>query len=153
MIENWLAKTISQVGIAPFDYFSIGHIGMGIGFLFALHLIYSFIYSKKLSEIEPKHLGFMVALSFILGIAWEVWENIITLKLGVELLDKTNRVDSIANFITDMIFVTTGASAMAYLSYLFKNKGLNLTKYYLAVLLVFGLILGLFFLGRHFTLF
>ncbi|MFB6246927.1 MAG: hypothetical protein ABEI74_05045 [Candidatus Pacearchaeota archaeon] len=147
MMETWVAKSAENVSLAPFDYFSIGHIGMGVGIFLAFYLIYIYFWNKGFSEISKTSLWAIFGLTFAAAIFWEVFENVLLLELGQKFKD---RPDSIYNLVTDMIFVSLGAGIDFSL-----HRKLKTPDNYRYFLYAAGILLGLiafWFLFRILTL-
>lgn len=133
-----VATNINEVGISFFDFYSLGHIAMGIGlFLFFSTLIYYFLKKVNLKT----SLCYSLILSIIGGIVWEIIENILFFKWGIKF---EGRKDSIYNLATDLFFVGIGAYLMLLLRTKFKTNK-EVIRYY-----IFGILTFLFFILAYF---
>ena len=133
-----VATNITEIGISFFDFYSFGHLGMGIGlFLFFSTLIYYFLKKVNLKT----SLYYSLILSIIGGIVWELIENVLFFKWGFKF---ESRIDSIFNLSTDLIFVSIGAYLMLLLRTKFKTNK-EVIRYY-----VFGILTLLFFILAYF---
>ncbi len=139
------ATNINEVSLSFFDFYSFGHIAMGIGmFLFFSVVIYYFFKKIKLKN----GLRASLILSIIGGIVWEIIENIFFIKWGIKF---EGRGDSLFNLLTDLIFVGGGAYLMLLLRTKFKtNKEIN--KYYILGILTFLLFILMYFIFEYLTL-
>ncbi|MHA1195081.1 MAG: hypothetical protein ACTSRH_03805 [Promethearchaeota archaeon] len=147
MLLNWLiAENISEVGISWFDFYSIGHICFGIGVFLFFSLFYTIPKNKGLTPIFS--LLFVFILSIIIFILWEVFENILFLKIGWKF---EGRPDSFQNMFTDILCGIIGA----LLSWLFCHeifvKEKNIWAYYIFGIIGFTLWLVVFMILRAYT--
>ena len=133
-----VATNISEIGVSFLDFYSFGHIAMGIGlFLFFSTLIYYFLKKVNLKT----SLFCSLILSIIGGIVWEIIENILFFKWGIKF---EGRKDSIFNLATDLLFVGGGAYLMLLLRTKFKTNK-EVPRYY-----IFGILTFLFFILAYF---
>lgn len=133
-----VATNINEIGVSFFDFYSFGHITMGIAlFLFFSTLIYYFLKKVNLKT----SLCYSLILSIIGGIVWEIIENILFFKWGIKF---EGRKDSIFNLATDLSFVGIGAYLMLLLRTKFKTNK-EVIKYY-----IFGILTFLFFILAYF---
>jgi len=140
------ATTIDEVGIAWFDFYSIGHICFGLAVFLFLSLFY----------VIPVHHGhkawlplwFIFILSMVVLILWEVVEHTIFIDLGIKF---EGRADSIPNMTTDLILGAIGAGVnwIAAKKIVKKEK---MWAYYIPGIIAFLLWLIVFFILRFLTL-
>ena len=134
LLNNWIATNISEVGISAFDFYSIGHICMGI----AIFLIFSLFYTIPHSSEGDSRVIIPLWLCFIFtvlcGIGWEYLENVYFIEWGIKFED---RLDSLPNMITDVILVGVGALGMWGLAHLIFENHKNVWLYYICGILGF----------------
>ena len=108
MLFNWLWATLpSEVNSSVFDFFSFGHICMGIVVFALLSLISTLrnLIDPKNFKVKMSHwLAFLIG-TIIFGIFWEFVENTLIYEWGLKY---QNRQDSIVNAIFDIILVGLG---------------------------------------------
>ena len=95
-----------DVGRAPIDYFTWGHLAMGIATFLLISLVNTIPswVEQELLYIIPY--WSMLALSFVVAIVWEIIENTVLHEMGFKF---EGRKDSMANAVADIIFVCIGA--------------------------------------------
>lgn len=101
-----VAETKDQTGRAPWDYFSWGHVAMGIMsflLLVLINIIPTYV-DQALVYLIPYWV--MLVLTIGVGIGWEIIENTIFVETGLKF---ENRRDSFVNATWDVIFVIIGA--------------------------------------------
>jgi len=137
----------SAVGLAWFDFYSIGHFCFGI----AVFLIFSLFYTI------PKHKGktpifsllFVAICTMIILVLWEFLEYFVFLDLGWKF---EGRPDSWQNITTDIIIGILGS----LVSWLFCHevfvKDKNIWAYYIFGIIGFGLWLVVFIILRALTI-
>lgn len=122
MIFNWFWATLqSEISQSMFDFFSFGHIAMGIVVFSILTLI-----STLRNLVDPQHfiiknshwIAFLIG-TIIFGIFWEIVENTLLLDWGLKY---HNRPDSIINAISDVILVGVGGLICWGFAYLLYEK-------------------------------
>jgi hypothetical protein len=152
MLSNWfIAESVEEVGLSWFDFFSIGHICMGIG----IFLIFSLFYTIPMSKEEGTSqillpLWAVWVITVLAGIAWEFIENILFYELGIKF---ENRLDSIPNIITDILFVGVGGLGSWLFAHLvFSSPHRKIWPYYVFGLIGLGLWIGVFLILRYITL-
>ncbi|TFG00219.1 MAG: hypothetical protein EU541_02945 [Promethearchaeota archaeon] len=147
MLLNWfIAESVDEVGISWFDFFSIGHICMGIGIFLVFSLFYTIPMTKKEGTsqiILPLWVVWIITV--IVGIAWEFIENILFYELGIKF---EHRLDSIANIITDIIFVGLGGLFSWLFAHLVFRTQSKVWAYYLFGLIGLGLWVCVFLILR-----
>ncbi|MFX0070234.1 MAG: hypothetical protein ACFFAO_04000 [Candidatus Hermodarchaeota archaeon] len=97
------------VGRSPWDFYSWGHIDMGIGAFLLISLIITvteWVLGPGSAIVEW---WMVLALVILFSLIWEFIENVILWKLGWKFED---RQDSWPNFIWDVIFVILGGGLM-----------------------------------------
>jgi len=147
LLQDLIATDPSQVGIAWFDFYSIGHICFGIGVFLFFSLFYTI----------PKHKGnkpifsllFVFILTLIILLLWELLENTLFIVLGWKF---EGRMDSWANIFTDILMGILGAGIAWLVCHLVFVKDKNIWGYYIFGLIAFGLWLGVFIILRALTL-
>lgn len=150
LINEFIATSVDEVGISALDFFSIGHICMGIGIFLFLSLFYTIPMSKDDGSQVILPLWLVWILTMVLGIAWEFLENILFIELGIKF---EGRQDSIINIITDISLVGVGGLGMWLLAHwIFKTPKLH-WLYYLLGIIGFALWIGVFIVLRYLTLY
>jgi hypothetical protein len=137
----------SMVGIAWFDFYSIGHFCFGI----AVFLIFSLFYTI------PKHKGntpiFSLLFVFIVTmgilILWEFLEYFVFLGLGWKF---EGRPDSWQNITTDLLIGAFGGIVSWIFCHEVFVKDKNIWAYYIFGILGFSIWLGVWYIVRAFTL-
>ncbi len=148
MLLNWLIGTTpEEVGIALFDFFSIGHITFGIG----IFLLFSFFYTIQTKRgITPYFsLLFVYICTFCVLLIWELLENTLFVSLGIKF---EGRLDSWMNILTDLIMGAFGGLCTWFLCYQFVERDKNINVYYAFGLTCFAIWFIFFFILRFFTL-
>ncbi|MHA1343972.1 MAG: MFS transporter [Promethearchaeota archaeon] len=151
-----LGQTTDEVGRAAIDYFSWGHIGMGIVAFLLLSLINtvpSYV-THMLIYIIPYYI--MILLVIIIAIVWELLENTLLLEWGFKF---EGRQDSLENATWDIIFVVIGGLVM----WIFKGLIVNIwgnsnntiqqaiIYFYIIGIISFGVIIVCFLIGKQMT--
>jgi uncharacterized membrane protein YeaQ/YmgE (transglycosylase-associated protein family) len=145
---NWLVATqVSEVGVSWFDFYSIGHICLGIGVFLFFSLFYTIPKSKGSTPLFS--LLFVFILSIILLVIWEVVENTVLYWIGLKF---EHRLDSPQNIFTDMIMGSIGALLAWFFAYVTFEQDRKVWPYYIFGIICFGLWLGVFIILRHYTL-
>jgi len=147
MLFNWLIATeVDEVGISWFDFYSIGHICLGIG----LFLFFSMFYTipKKRGKIPIFSLLFVFMLTVFFSIVWEMIENVVLLELGLKF---EGRADSWQNITTDIFLCAIGGLGTWIFAYLIFEKDRNSFGYYAFGIIGFGVWLGIFIILRYLT--
>lgn len=152
----FVASSKSQTGIAPIDYFSWGHIDLGIASFLLLSLINVLpsYFEDELIYFIPYWL--MLVLVLLVAIIWEILENTLFVKLGIKF---EGRRDSFKNATWDVIFGIIGGSATWAFKGIFVNIGgvasgnipQYVTYFYIVGIIAFVVILICFFIGRATT--
>ena len=100
------ATDVLEVGVSWFDFYSIGHLCLGIG----LFLFFSLFYTipKKHGKVPIFSLLLVFILTVILAVVWEIIENIVFLNLGWKFENRPDiliRSTFLAYFINDFFVV------------------------------------------------
>jgi len=146
LFNEFLATEIDEVGISWFDFYSIGHICLGIG----LFLFWSLFYTipKKKGRIPIFSLLFVFILTVICSIIWEVIEHTILLDLGLKF---ENRPDSWNNMTTDILLCAVGGLGTWLFAYLIFEKERSAFGYYTFGIIGFGVWVSIFIILRYLT--
>ncbi|MFW9989505.1 MAG: hypothetical protein ACFFC3_12695 [Candidatus Odinarchaeota archaeon] len=147
LFNELFATKIDEVGISWFDFYSIGHICLGIG----LFLFWSLFYTipKKKGRVPIFSLLFVFILTIICAIIWEFIEHIIFLDLGWKF---ENRADSWQNMTTDVILCAIGGLGTWLFAYIIFEKDKRVSGYYIFGIIGFGVWIGIFIILRYLTL-
>ncbi len=147
LFSELFATQIDEVGISWFDFYSIGHICLGIG----LFLFWSLFYTipKKKGRVPIFSLLFVFILTVIFAIIWEIIEHVIFLNLGLKFED---RPDSWQNMTTDVILCVVGGLGTWLFAYLIFEKDKSVIGYYIFGIIGFGVWIGIFIILRYLTL-
>ena len=146
------ADSREETGRAPIDYFSWGHIGMGV-VVFLLWSLINLLPSLALGYIVfPVFFWFSIVLTIITAIVWEIIENTLFVHIGIKFED---RRDSLINALADIVFVIVGGLIMwgfkvLIVNILFQVDGI-LIFYIIGGLSVLTCLIG-FLIGRAMTL-
>ncbi|HEY0089867.1 MAG TPA: hypothetical protein VGB37_13545 [Candidatus Lokiarchaeia archaeon] len=137
---GWDKDYISR---SPFDFYSWGHIALGIALFLLLSLLITVPEYLGQKALIPWWLIIIIVIFILLF--WEFFENVILWRLGWKF---ESRQDSLVNFIWDMIF---GISS-ALLTWLIKWIIMDVYNasgrwFYIAGALLFGIILVIYFIG------
>ncbi len=144
-----IAEDISQVGLAWFDFFSIGHICMGVGIFLVLSLFYTIPMSKEDGESQVKlPLWGVWILTLLIAVLWEVLENMVFIEIGWKF---EGRIDSTENIITDIILVGLGGLGTWLFAHLIFENHKKVWPYYLFGIIGLLLWIGLFIILRAYT--
>ncbi|MBY9006549.1 MAG: hypothetical protein KGD63_07300 [Candidatus Lokiarchaeota archaeon] len=151
MLYNWLiAQDVSEVGISWLDFFSIGHICMGLGIFLLFSLFYTIPMSKSNGSAQVKlPLWCAWIITIVMAIIWELIENILLYDLGLKF---EGRRDSTANIITDIILVGMGGLGMWIFGHLVFKYHKKVWPYYVFGIIGLALWIGVFLILRYFTL-
>ena len=147
LFAELFATDPSMVGLAWFDFYSIGHLCFGI----AIFLFFSLFYTI------PKHKGktplFSLLFVFILTlgilILWEALEYFVFIDLGWKF---EGRADSWQNMTTDLIIGTFGGIVSWIFCHEVFVKDKNILAYYVFGIIGFVLWLVVFMILRAFTI-
>ncbi|MFX1315430.1 MAG: hypothetical protein ACFE9T_06165 [Promethearchaeota archaeon] len=136
------------VGRSPIDFYSWGHIDLGIGSFIIFSLIIT-VYQYFWEQPATLEWYWIYIMVIIVAIVWELFENIVLWRLGLKYED---RKDTVLNAFFDVVFVMTGAVVM----WLFKWLIVDLMEerfrwFYLVGLISFVVILICYFIGYYIT--
>lgn len=145
--NEFIATEINEVGISWFDFYSIGHICLGIG----LFLFWSLFYTipKKKGRTPIFSLLFVFMLTIICAIIWEIIEHTVFIDLGWKF---ENRPDSWQNMSTDVLLGAVGGLGTWLFAYLIFEKERSAFGYYTFGIIGFGVWIGIFIILRYLTL-
>jgi hypothetical protein len=146
LFNDLIATDVSEVGISWFDFYSIGHICLGIG----LFLFFSLFYTipKKHGTVPIFSLLFVFIVTVVMAIIWEVIENTIFLNLGWKFED---RADSWQNLSTDILLCAIGGLGTWLFAYITFEKNRSSIAYYTFGIIGFGVWIGVFIILRYLT--
>jgi len=144
--NEFIATITDEVGISWFDFYSIGHICLGIG----LFLFWSLFYTipKKKGRTPIFSLLFVFILTIVFAIIWEIIENMVFLELGWKF---ENRPDSWQNMSTDVLLCAVGGLGTWLFAYLIFEKERSAFGYYTFGIIGFGVWIGIFIILRYLT--
>jgi len=148
---NWfIAVGIEEVGISFFDFYSVGHICMGIGIFLLFSLFYTIPMAKEegSSQILLPLWGIWL-ITVIIGIIWEIIENTLFFDLGIKF---EGRLDSPANIISDILCVALGGGGMWIFAHLIFKYQKKTWPYYLLGILGLAAWIIVFLILRATTL-
>lgn len=149
MLLNWfIASTVDEVGISWFDFYSIGHICMGIGIFLFFSLFYTIPYSKSNESQVLLPLWVVWIITILLAIGWEWLENVVFVDLGIKF---EGRIDSIENMLTDIILVAIGGLGSWAVCHLVFKKEKNAWDYYVFGIIGFSIWILIFLILRFLT--
>ena len=145
--NEFIATEINEVGISWFDFYSIGHICLGIG----LFLFWSLFYTipKKKGRTPIFSLLFVFILTIVFAIIWEIIEHTVFLELEWKF---ENRPDSWQNMSTDVLLCAVGGLGTWFFAYLIFEKERSAFGYYTFGIIGFGVWIGIFIIFRYLTL-
>ncbi len=145
-----IAETKDQTGRAPWDYFSWGHVDMGIMsylLLVLINIIPTYV-DQALVYIIPYWI--MLVITIVVGLVWELIENTIFVATGIKF---ENRRDSFINALWDVIFVIIGALYIWILKGVMVNLNgvMLIPAFYIVGIVSFIVVLIAFFIGQAMT--
>ena len=151
MSDGLIGDTKEEVGKAPWDYFSWGHIAMGIMTFILLSLINTIpsLVTNELIYIIPWWL--MIVLSIVVALVWEIMENTLFMEWGFKF---EGRRDSLVNAIWDVIFVIIGALIMWLIKGILVNVVMGvpgIAPFYIVGIVLFVISIICFLIGRLIT--
>ena len=147
LFVDLFATDPSTVGIAWFDFYSIGHLCLGI----AVFLFFSLFYTI------PKHRGktpifsllFVFIATIMLLLLWEALENLVFINLGWKF---EGRLDSWENITTDLIIGTLGGIVSWIFCHEVFVKDKRIWAYYVFGIIAFVLWVVVFMILRALTI-
>ena len=147
---DWIiASTSEEVGISAFDFYSFGHICMGIGIFLVISLFYTIPMSNDSTSRVIFPLWLIWIFTIVCGIIWEYVENTYFITWGIKF---EGRHDSVINMVFDVVLVAIGGLGTWFLAHIVYSKFKKHWIYYTWGILCFMLCLGLFIFGRYLTL-
>ncbi len=145
-----VGTTTDDVGVSAIDYYSWGHVAMGIMVFILLSLINNVpsMVTNTLIYIIPW--WSMILLAIVVAIVWEILENTLLVSIGVKF---EGRRDSLANALWDVLFAIIGAIYLWILKGILVNVfGVdNIPLFYVVSLISFGFCLICFGIGYVIT--
>jgi hypothetical protein len=135
------------LGRSPWDFYSWGHIALGI----ASFSLLSLMITITEAFIGPAFIAwwFILFLTFCVGFIWEILENTVILWWGWR---PSNRRDSFINAFWDIIFVTCGGASTWLLKWIIKDfLSLQGRYFYIVALIYFCILLIAYFIGFYIT--
>ena len=150
-MSDIVAESKQEVGRAPIDYFSWGHVDMGIA-VFLLWSMINLIPSAvvgDLIDIVPFWLS--IVLTIVVAVVWEILENTLFVDIGIKF---EGRRDSLINSIWDIIFVIIGGLVMWGIKAIIVNlimQEAGIGVFYIVGIITFIAVLIAFFIGRAMT--
>jgi len=145
-----IGDTKADVGKTPLDFYSWGHVAMGIVTFLLLSLINN-IPSMVEGRIIPIIPWWpMILLVLLVAVVWELLENTLLIDMGVKF---EGRRDSIENALWDIIFVVIGGAIM----WIFKGIAVNIygveniPLFYIVGIVSFVVVIICFLIGKFIT--
>ncbi len=147
LFVDLFASDPSQVGLAWFDFYSIGHICFGIGVFLFFSLFYTVPKNKGHTPIFS--LLFVFICTMIIIIIWEVFENTLFIEIGWKF---EGRADSWQNITTDILVGVLGGLGSWLFCYIIFIKEKNIWAYYIFGIIGFAIWLVVFIILRIYTI-
>ena len=147
LFVDLFASDPSQVGLAWFDFYSIGHICFGIGVFLFFSLFYTVPKNKGHTPIFS--LLFVFICTMIIIIIWEVFENTLFIEIGWKF---EGRADSWQNVTTDILVGVLGGLGSWLFCYIIFIKEKNIWAYYIFGIIGFAIWLVVFIILRIYTI-
>jgi hypothetical protein len=148
--DELVADTTDEVSQHPIDYFSWGHVDIGVGIFLIISLINTIPswFEQTLVYLIPY--WSLLVLSFVIGVIWEIVENTLLVKLQLKF---EGRRDSLINAIWDIFFVCVGCVGMWIIKGLIVNLGGTglIPAYYIVGVIIFITLIICFLIGRSLT--
>jgi len=131
------------VGRSPLDFYSWGHIALGIATYLLLSLLITI--PEALGGNALIHWWLIIVIVLIILLVWEFVENVILWSLGWKFED---RQDSMVNFLFDIIFGAIGACTMWLSAWIIMIVLGALGRwYYIFGAILFGIIILAYLIG------
>ena len=131
------------VGRSPWDFYSWGHIALGIATFLLLSLLITV--PEALGGNALIHWWLIIIIVLIILFIWECVENVILWSLGYKFED---RQDSLANFLWDLIFGIMSAGAMWLSAWIIMDVlGAPGRWFYIVGAVIFGLAILAYLIG------
>lgn len=142
-----IADESNEVGHHPIDYFSWGHVDIGVSIFLLVSLINtipSWI-DQQLVYLIP--FWSTLVLSLVFAVLWEIVENTLLIKLQLKF---EGRRDSLLNALWDIFFVCVGCVGMWIIKGLMVNLGgpNMIPWYYIVGIIIFVILIIAFLIGR-----
>ncbi|MFX0019873.1 MAG: hypothetical protein ACFFBT_14600 [Promethearchaeota archaeon] len=147
LFVDLFASDPSQVGLAWFDFYSIGHLCFGIGVFLFFSLFYTVPKNKGHTPIFS--LLFVFICTMIIIILWEVLENTLFIEIGWKF---EGRADSWQNITTDILMGAVGSLGSWLFCYIIFVKEKSIWAYYIFGIIGFALWLVVFIILRIYTI-
>lgn len=147
LFVDLFASDPSQVGLAWFDFYSIGHLCFGIGVFLFFSLFYTVPKNKGHTPIFS--LLFVFICTMIIIILWEALENTLFIEIGWKF---EGRADSWQNITTDILIGAVGSLGSWLFCYIIFVKEKNIWAYYIFGIIGFALWLVVFIILRIYTI-
>ena len=147
LFVDLFATDPSMVGIAWFDFYSIGHICFGIGVFLFFSLFYTV--PKHKGKVPIFSLLFVFILTVGILILWEALEYFLFIDLGWKF---EGRADSWQNITTDLLIGMLGAIVSWIFCHEVFVKDKNIWAYYIFGIIGFSLWLVVFMILRALTI-
>ncbi|MFW9948244.1 MAG: hypothetical protein ACFFBZ_02495 [Promethearchaeota archaeon] len=147
LFVDLFATDPSQVGLAWFDFYSIGHLCFGIGVFLFFSLFYTVPKNKGNTPIFS--LLFVFICTMIIISLWELLENTLFIKIGWKF---EGRADSWQNITTDILIGAVGSLGSWLFCYIIFIKEKNIWAYYIFGIIGFALWLVVFIILRIYTI-
>lgn len=147
LFVDLFASDPNQVGLAWFDFYSIGHLCFGIGVFLFFSLFYTVPKNKGHTPIFS--LLFVFICTMIIISLWEVLENTLFIEMGWKF---EGRPDSWQNITTDILMGAVGSLGSWLFCYIIFIKEKNIWAYYIFGIIGFALWLVVFIILRIYTI-
>lgn len=147
LFVDLFATDSSMVGVAWFDFYSIGHFCFGIGMFLFFSLFYTIPKHKGKTPIFSLLFVFIVVVLIL--VLWEVLENLLFINLGWKF---EGRLDSWQNITTDLLIGAFGGIVSWIFCHLVFIKEKNIWAYYIFGIIGFILWFVVFIILRALTI-
>lgn len=147
LFVDLFATDPSMVGVAWFDFYSIGHFCFGIGMFLFFSLFYTIPKHKGKTPIFSLLFVFIVVV-FIL-VLWEALENLLFINLGWKF---EGRLDSWQNITSDLLIGAFGGIVSWIFCHLVFVKEKSIWAYYIFGIIGFILWFVVFIILRALTI-
>ncbi|MBN1216352.1 MAG: hypothetical protein JXA99_13035 [Candidatus Lokiarchaeota archaeon] len=136
------------VGRSAWDFYSWGHIAMGIGGYLILSLLITIPRQYMgIPELIPWWFVWILTI-LICGFLWELFENSLVYYWGW----RNKGIDSLLNSIWDIIFVSIASAVMWLFQYIIVDLLENRIRwFYIVGIISFLIILIIYFIGYYIT--
>jgi len=147
LFVNLFATDPSMVGVAWFDFYSIGHFCFGIGVFLFFSLFYTIPKNKGKTPIFSLLFVFIVTVGIL--VLWEALEHFLLIDLGLKF---EGRPDSWQNITTDLIIGSLGGIISWIFCYGVFIKDKKIWAYYIFGIIGFTVWLVVFIILRALTI-